>query len=100
MKRKRLTEEQIVGVLREHEAGARTREICRRHGISEQIPLEVEGGMEVAGTRRLPELEAENGKLKRGAVFPTPSLQREGFLCHAEAWQHPRMKPRLSSTSG
>ena len=68
MKRKRFTEEQIVGVLREHEAGARTREICRRHGISEQTFYRWRskyGGMEVAGTRRLRELEAENGKLKR-----------------------------------
>ena len=68
MKRKRFTEEQIVGVLREHEAGGRTREICRRHGISEQTFYRWRskyGGMEVAGTRRLRELEAENGKLKR-----------------------------------
>ena len=68
MKRKRFTEEQIVGVLREQEAGATAREICRRHGISEQTFYRWKskyGGMEVSGTRRLRELEAENGKLKR-----------------------------------
>ncbi len=65
MKRKRFTEEQIVGVLREHEAGATARENCRRHGISEQTLYRWEskdGGMEISGTRRLRELEAENGK--------------------------------------
>ena len=68
MKRKRFTEEQIVGVLREHEAGATARENCRRHGISEQTLYRWKskyGGMEIPGTRRLRELEAENGKLKR-----------------------------------
>ena len=68
MKRKRFTEEQIVGVLREHEAGATAREVCRRHGISEQTLYRWKskyGGMEISGTRRLRELEAENGKLKR-----------------------------------
>ena len=68
MKRKRFTEEQIVGVLREHEAGATAREICRHHGISEQTLYRWKseyGGMEISGTRRLRELEAENGKLKR-----------------------------------
>lgn len=68
MKRKRFTEEQIVGVLREQEAGATAREICRRHGISEQTFYRWKskyGGMEVSDTRRLRELEAENGKLKR-----------------------------------
>ena len=65
MKRKRFTEEQIVGVLREHEAGATARENCRRHGISEQTLYRwksKDGGMEISGTRRLRELEAENGK--------------------------------------
>ncbi len=65
MKRKRFTEEQIVGVLREHEAGATARENCRHHGISEQTLYRwksKDGGMEISGTRRLRELEAENGK--------------------------------------
>ncbi len=65
MRRKRFTEEQIVGVLREHEAVATAREISRRHGISEQTLYRWKskcGGMEISGTRRLRELEAENGK--------------------------------------
>lgn len=68
MKRKRFTEEQILGVLREQEAGGTAREICRRHGISEQTFYRWKskyGGMQVSGVRRLRDLEGENAKLKR-----------------------------------
>ncbi len=68
MRRKRFTEEQIIGVLKESEAGAKPREICRRHGISEQTFYRWRskyGGMEVNEARRLKELETENRKLKQ-----------------------------------
>lgn len=68
MKRKRFTEEQIIGVLREHEAGGTAKEICRRHGISEQTFYRWKsryGGIGVSEVRRLKELESENAKLKR-----------------------------------
>ena len=68
MKRKRFTEEQIIGVLREHEAGGTAKDVCRRHGVSEQTLYRWRskyGGIEVSGVRRLRDLEVENGKLKR-----------------------------------
>ena len=68
MKRKRFTEEQIIGVLKEHELGAKTADLCRKHGISEATFYNWKskyGGMDVAEARRLKQLEAENGKLKR-----------------------------------
>lgn len=68
MKRKRFSEEKIIGVLKEHEAGAKTDEICRRHGISSATFYtwrKKYGGMEVSEAKRLRELEAENAKLKR-----------------------------------
>ena len=68
MKGKRFTEEQIIGVLRESEAGAATKELCRRHGVSEQTFYRWKqkyGGMEVSDARRLKELELENNQLKR-----------------------------------
>lgn len=66
--KRRLTEEQIIGVLREQEAGGVVKEIIRRHGISEQTFYRWKskyGGMEASDVRRLKELEAENAKLKR-----------------------------------
>jgi putative transposase len=66
--KRRFTEEQIIGLLREQEAGAAVTEIARRHGISEQSFYRWKakyGGMEVSDARRLRNLEAENGKLKR-----------------------------------
>ncbi len=68
MKVRRFTEEQIIAVLKESEAGAKTKELCRRHGISEATFYNWKAkyaGMTVSETRRLNELEQENAKLKR-----------------------------------
>ena len=68
MKRNRFTEEQIIGVLREHETGAAIAELCRKHGMSSATFYAWKakyGGMEVSEAKRLKELEAENAKLKR-----------------------------------
>jgi putative transposase len=68
MKRKRYTEEQIISILKEHEAGASAPELSRRHGVSEQSIYRWKakfGGMDVSEAKRLRELEAENAKLKR-----------------------------------
>ena len=66
--KRRFSEEQIIGILREQEAGAAVKEIIRRHGISEQTFYRWKskfGGMEASDVRRLKELETENSKLKR-----------------------------------
>lgn len=68
MKGKRFTEEQIISILKEHEAGVRIPELSRRHSVSEQTLYRWKskyGGMEVSEAKRLRELEDENGKLKR-----------------------------------
>lgn len=68
MKAKRFSEEQVIAVLKEAEAGAKTKELCRRHGISEATFYNWKAkysGMTVSEVRRLKELETENGKLKR-----------------------------------
>jgi len=68
MKRKRYTEEQIISILKEHEAGAGVPELSRRHGVVENTIYRWKskfGGMEVSDAKRLRELEVENAKLKR-----------------------------------
>jgi len=68
MKASRFNEEQIIAILREQEAGAKTADVCRRHGISGATFYKWKskfGGLEVSDARRLKVLEAENAKLKR-----------------------------------
>ena len=68
MKRSRFTEEQIVAILKDQEAGQRTADVCRRHGISEGTFYKWEakfGGLDVSDARRLKALEDENAKLKK-----------------------------------
>ena len=68
MKRSRFTEEQIIGILREQEAGVATAEVCRRHGVSSATFYKWKakyGGLDVSEARRLKALEDENTKLKR-----------------------------------
>jgi putative transposase len=68
MKRKQYSEQKIISILKEHEAGASAKELSRRHGVAENTVYRWKakfGGMEVSEARRLRELEAENAKLKR-----------------------------------
>ena len=78
MKRSRFPEEQIIGILKEHEAGAPVAELCRKHGMSPASLYAWKakfGGMEVSDAKRLKALELENGKLKlllAEAIFRRP----------------------------
>jgi len=68
MRKSRFTEEQIIGMIKEQEAGMPTAEVCRKHGLSTASFYKFKGkygGMEVSDARKLKALEAENAKLKR-----------------------------------
>ena len=68
MKRTRFSEQQIIGILKEHQAGLSALELCRKYGISDATFYtwrKKYGGMEVSEARRLKSLEEENAKLKR-----------------------------------
>ena len=81
MKRARFTEERIIAVLREHEAGAKTADLARKHGVSEATLYNWKaryGGMDASEAKRLRQLEEENAKLKKllaEAMLDTSALR-------------------------
>ena len=66
--KRRFSEEQIIGILKEHEAGVSAKDLCRKHGMSDASFYKWKakfGGMEVSDARRLRDLESENARLKK-----------------------------------
>ncbi|WP_412050078.1 IS3 family transposase [Hoeflea sp. Naph1] len=100
MKRSRFTEEQIIGILKEHQAGLGAKELCRKHGVSDATFYKWRakfGGMEVSDAKKLKALEAENAKLKKLLAeqmmdvstlkeMPGKKLLRPGARQHAVDW--------------
>jgi putative transposase len=85
MKRARFTEEQIIGVLKEHKAGAKTADLARKHGVSEATLYNWKakyGGMDTSEAKRLKQLEDENAK-RRGS-WPSRWLRRLELCCKPE----------------
>ena len=95
MKRKRHTEEQIIAILKEHEAGVKTADLCRKHGISEASFYNWKakyGGLEVSEAKRLKGLESENVRLKKllaDAMLDNAALKA---LLAKNVWSAPSMQ--------
>ena len=80
MKKSRFTEQQIIGILKQADAGVKVQDLCRQHGISDATYYKWKskyGGMEASDIKRLREVEAENSKLKR--MFADMALENRAL---------------------
>lgn len=95
MKRSRFSEEQIIGILKEHEAGVSVADLCRKHGVSDASIYKWKakfGGMEVSEAKRLKTLEDENTRLQRllaDAMLDNPALKD---LLGNNVWSAPSLQ--------
>lgn len=92
MKKSRYTEEQIIGILKQHEAGVKTADLCREHGVSEATFYNWKskyGGMDVSEAQRLRQMEDENRRLKH--LVADLSLDREALkaVIRKNGWSLP-----------
>src|SRR6476661_1533504 len=98
MKRSRFSEEQIIGILKEHEAGVSVADLCRKHGVSDASIYNWKarfGGMDVSEARRLETLEDENTRLKRLlADAMLDNAARKDLV--GKKWGRPRPSGKLS----
>jgi putative transposase len=92
MKKSRYTEEQIIAILKQHEAGVKTADLCREHGISDATFYNWKakyGGLDVSGAQRLRQMEDENRRLK--ALVADLSLDKEALkaVIRKNGWSLP-----------
>ena len=93
--KKRFTEEQIIQILKEQEAGERTADVCRRHGVSQPTFYKWKakfGGMEVSDARKLKSLEAENTRLKKLLAEQMLDLAAMKELVSKNVWSAPLLQ--------
>ena len=95
MKQSRFTEEQIIGILKEHETGVSVAELCRKHGVSDATVYKWKakfGGMTVSEAKRLKTLEDENAKLKRLLAETMLDMSAMRELLAKNVWSAPLLQ--------
>ena len=95
MKRSRFSEEQIIGILKEHQAGLGAKELCRKHGVSDATFYKWRskyGGMEVSDAKKLKALEAENAKLKKLLAEQMMDVSTLKEMLGKNVWSAPRLQ--------